>query len=64
MFYAFTAAALARFAAADPSWLMAIQRAVAAAGPYVVLALLVIEAALAAFGRSPHPFPPPQTGEG
>jgi hypothetical protein len=52
MFYAFTAASLERFApGADPSWLVAVQRAVAAVGPYVVLALLLIEAALAAFGR-------------
>jgi hypothetical protein len=43
---------------------VAVQRAVAAAGPYVVLALLVIEGALAAFGRSPHRFPPPEAGEG
>jgi hypothetical protein len=52
MFYAFTAAALERFApGADPAWLVGMQRAVAAVGPWVVLALLLIEGALAAFAR-------------
>jgi hypothetical protein len=49
MFYAFTVAALQR--GADAAWLAAPQRAVAAWGQYVVLALLLIEAALLAWGR-------------